>query len=307
MRAVRRTSPGTVEVRHIEVGGPAPGEVLVDVQYAGVNPFDAQVLRGEIGPDPDAELTLGAEATALLDGRLVLVTGGVGAARDGTFAAQVVVPESSVHPLPDDADPRVVATVGVAGRTAWRAVYQLAQVASEDVVLVLGAAGGVGMFATQLARNAGATVLAHTSSADKAERLDGLGVEPLVGADPRTVVDGARNRGVSVVLDPLGGDYVSALLPVLAPRARVVTYGVLAGRTTTVDLAVLYGRGVQVLGTSGGSTPATEQAASLAGALDAVLSGAVHVDHEVLPLEDGPRALTRLAERSVVGKLLLHP
>lgn len=308
MRAVRRTSPGTVEVGDAEVGTPGPGEVLVDVEYAGVNPFDAQVLRGEIGPDPEAPLTLGAEATGRLDGRLVLVTGGgLGAARDGTFAAQVVAPESSVHELPADADPRAVATVGIAGRTAWRAVHQLAGVRSDDVVLVLGAAGGVGAFAAQLARNAGATVLAHTGSPVKAERLAELGVEPTVGVDAASVVAGVRGRSVSVVLDPLGGDYVSSLLPVLAPRARVVTYGVLAGRTTTVDLAALYGRGVRVLGTSGGSTPPAEGAAALAGALDAVVTGAVRVDGEVLPLADGPLAFARLTERGVVGKLLLRP
>lgn len=307
MRAVRRTSPGTVAVRDVEAGTPGPGEVLVDVVYAAVNPFDAQVLRGEIGPDPAAELTLGAEATGRVDGRLVLVSGGVGAARDGTFASKVVVPESSVHALPQHADPRAVATVGVAGKTAWRAVHQLARVAADDVVLVLGAAGGVGAFATQLARNASATVLAHTGSAAKADHLAGLGAEPVVGADPGAVVDAVRDRAVSVVLDPLGGDYVSSLLLVLAPSARVVTYGVLAGRTTTVDLGALYGRGVHVLGTSGGSTAPADSAAALDGALDAVISGAVRVDHEVLPLEHGPTAFERLAERSVVGKLLLRP
>lgn len=307
MRAVRRTSPGTVAVRDVEVGEPGPGEVLVAVEYAGVNPFDAQVLRGEIGPEPTAELTLGAEATGRLDGRLVLVSGGVGAARDGTFAARVVVPASSVHELPQDADPRAVATVGVAGKTAWRAVRQLARVTADDVVLVLGAAGGVGAFAAQLARNAGATVLAHTGSAGKADRLAGLGLETVVAHDPAALVEAAGSRGVTVVLDPLGGDYVSSLLPVLVPGARVVTYGVLAGRTTTVDLGVLYGRGVQVLGTSGGSTPPADSAAALAGALDAVVSGAVRVEVEVLPLEDGPVAFERLAGRSVVGKLLLRP
>lgn len=307
MRAVRRTSPGTVEVRDVEAGTPGPGEVLVDVEYAGVNPFDAQVLRGEIGPNPEAEMTLGAEATGRLDGRLVLVSGGVGAARDGTFAARVVVPETSVHELPAGADPRAVATVGVAGKTAWRAIHQLAEVTPQDVVLVLGASGGVGAFAAQLARAAGAAVLAHTGAADKADRIEGLGSEVVVGADPAAVTDAVREHGVSVVLDPLGGDYVSSLLPVLAPSARVVTYGVLAGRTTSLDLGVLYGRGVRIQGTSGGTTPPDEGAAALAGALDAVVSGAVRVEHEVLPLEAGPQAFARLAERSVVGKLLLQP
>lgn len=308
MRAVRRTQPGTVEVCDVEAGAPQSGEVLVDIEYAGVNPFDAQVLRGEIGPNPDAPLTLGAEGTARLDGRLVLVTGGgLGAARDGMFAEQAVVPESSVHELPADADPRAAATVGVAGRTAWRVVHQLARVTPQDVVLVLGAAGGVGSFAAQLARNAGAHVLAQTASLEKASRLAELGLNGVVGADAATVVAAAHDQAVSVVLDPLGGDYVSSLLPELAPRARVVTYGVLAGRTTNIDLGVLYGRGIQIFGTSGGATPVAEGAAALAGALDAVVTGAVSIDHEVVALEDGPQAFTRLTERSVTGKLLLRP
>jgi len=84
MRAVRRTSPGTVEVCDVEVAEPGSDEVLVDIEYAGVNPLDAQVLRGEIGPNPDRLMTLGAEATARLDGRLVLVTGGLGAGREAS-------------------------------------------------------------------------------------------------------------------------------------------------------------------------------------------------------------------------------
>lgn len=308
MKAVRRVSPGSARLREVEPAQPGTGEVLVEVAYAGVNPFDVQVLRGEIGPNPEAELTLGAEATARLNGRLVLVAGGgLGAARNGLFAAQAVVPLASVHHLPDDADPRAAATVGVAGRTAWRAVHQLAQVTADDVVLVLGAAGGVGNFAAQLARQGGAEVLAQTASPTKAEQLAALGLEPVLTGDPAAVVEAVRGRAVSVVLDPLGGDYLSSLLGVLAPGARAVSYGVLAGRSAMVDLGLLYGRGVRIFGTSGGTTPPAEAAQALTGALDAVVSGAVSVAHEVLALADGPHAFARLAERSVLGKLLLQP
>lgn len=308
MRAVRRIRPGVVEVTDVGVSRPLDDEVLVEVEYAGVNPFDVQVSRGEIGPRPDVPLTLGAEATGLVDGRLVLVTGGgLGSARDGTFAARAVVAAASVHEVPADADPIAVATVGVAGRTAWRAVHQLAGVTSADTVLVLGASGGVGEFAAQLARNVGATVIAPTGSPEKADRLRALGIEPLVAAGPGPVVDRVRERGVTVMLDPLGGCYFSDLLPVLAPAARVVTYGVLAGRITTLDLGVVYGRGIRVLGTSGGTTPAGEAATALTGALREVIDGRVRIDCEVVALEDGATAFARLASRTVMGKLLLRP
>jgi NADPH:quinone reductase-like Zn-dependent oxidoreductase len=86
-----------------------------------------------------------------------------------------------------------------------------------------------------------------------------------------------------------------------------VTYGVLAGRTSPIDLGVLSGRGVHVLCTSGGSTPPEQGAAALAAAIREVVEGRVTVDYEELALEDGATAFARLAERSVVGKLILRP
>jgi NADPH:quinone reductase len=306
MKALRRTAPARLEVR--EVATPETGagdDLLVEMAYAAVNPFDAQVLRGEIG-DAERVLTLGAEGAGRVDGRPVQVSGGgLGVARDGTFAPWVLAPRAAVRFLPEDADLALAATVGVAGKTAWRAVHQLAEVGADDTVLVLGASGGVGTFAAQLARATGARVLAHTGSTAKADRLAALGLEPVVADAPDELARVVSGRAVSVVLDPLGGDYVASLLPVVAPAARVVTYGILAGRTTTIDLATLYGKGIRILGTSGGTTPPEDADASLEGALAAVLEGAVVVDHEVLALAEGPVAFDRLRERSVSGKLLL--
>lgn len=305
MPALRRTAPGRLELRDVERPVAHGDEVLVEMAYAAVNPFDAQVLRGEIG-DPEKVLTLGAEGSGRVDGRPVQVSGGgLGVARDGTFAPWVLAPSSAVRFLPDGADLALAATVGVAGKTAFRAVHQLARVGTDDTVLVLGASGGVGSFAAQLARNAGARVLAHTGSGAKAERLADLSLEPVVADTPDELVRAVIGRDASVVLDPLGGDYVTSLLPVLAPAARVVTYGVLAGRTSTVDLATLYGKGIRILGTSGGTTPPEEGEESLQGALSAVLAGAVEVEHDVLALADGATAFDMLRRRAVSGKLLL--
>lgn len=304
MRAVRRQSPGVVEIVDVPNVRAGTDDVVVDVLYAGVNPFDMQVLRGQIGGS--RPLTLGAEATGLLDGQPVQVSGGgLGAARDGTYAERVVVPRAAVRHLPKGTDPRTSATVGIAGKTAWRAVHQLARVSSEDVVLVLGASGGVGTFAAQLARAAGAQVLAHTGSDDKAGRLAGLGLDTVVAADGPAVAKAVTDRGVNVVLDPLGGNYLASLLAVLAPAARAVTYGVLAGPTAEIDLATLYGKGMHIVGTSGGTTPPEESAAALDAAAAAVRDGTVIIDVEVLSLDQAPEAFARLASRQVQGKLLL--
>lgn len=308
MRAFQRIQSNQGRINNVQFGQPAEGEVTVKVVYAGVNPFDMQVLRGEIGMPADRPLTLGAEATGILDGKFVQISGaGLGASRHGTFADFVVVPESAVRPLPEGADAAMAATVGVAGRTAWRAVHQLADVTDNDVVLVLGAGGGVGTFAAQLARATGAQVLAHTGSGAKADRLVDLGLEAVVADSPVALSGLVAGRQPTVVLDPLGGDYLTELMPVLRPGARAVSYGVLSGRVTQLDLGRLYGMGLRILGTSGGTTSPDEAAESLAGALNAVLCGKVVVQAEVISLLEAATAFERLSARDVEGKLLLQP
>lgn len=307
MRAIQRVRPREARLLDVEVSSVSEDDVVVDVLYAGVNPFDMQVLRGEIGGAPDRVLTLGAEATGLLDGELVLVSGdGLGATRDGTFADHVAVPRSAVRWLPAGTDPVKAATVGVAGKTAWRAVHQLAAVRSDDVVLVLGGSGGVGIFATQLARAIGAEVLVHTASPDKARRLAALDMETVVADSPQQLSDAVARHDVSVVLDPLGGDYVASLMHVLRPAARVVSYGVLAGPIARIDLRCLYQKALRIIGNSGSTTPADEREAAVTGALEAVLDGTVRVEAEAVDLDAGPAVLERLTERSVHGKLVFE-
>ncbi|MGC5617141.1 quinone oxidoreductase family protein [Georgenia sp. Z1491] len=306
MLALRRKAAGEAEVAEVEEPTPGDGEVLVELRYASVNPFDLQVLRGEIG-NPNRVLTLGAEGTGYVDGEPVQVSGaGLGAGRDGTFAPFVVAPTAAVRALPTDADLATVATLGVAGRTAWRAVHQLAEVGPSDVVLVLGATGGVGTYAVQLARQVGALVLAHTGNADKIPYLEGLGAETVLAREGSELASLLRGADVSVVLDPLGGDYVAELAAVIAPRARIVTYGILAGEHSRWNLGALYRKGLRVFGTSGSTTTAEESAQSLKGAWDAVLDGVISLDLRTLPLSGSAQAFDLLSERRVTGKLLIE-
>ncbi|MFE7215687.1 zinc-binding alcohol dehydrogenase family protein [Streptomyces sp. NPDC057611] len=308
MQAVRRVEPGRFAVAGVELRDPTDGEIVVDVAFASVNPFDLQVLRGDIAPRAPWPLTLGAEASGCVDGVPVQVSGsGIGSILDGTFAPRLIAPQGAVRPLPHGADLEGAATVGVAGKTAWRVVHQLARVGADDVVLVLGGAGGVGLFAAQLARSTGAEVLVHTGSPAKAAGVEALGLQPVVADTRSALVGHVAAHPPTVVLDPLGGDWMATLLPALAPRARVVVYGTLAGRAARIDLRDLYSKGISVLGTSGATTPADESAQALAGALGAVVAGDVHVPREVLGLPDAGEAFDLLQARSVVGKLLLKP
>jgi NADPH2:quinone reductase len=309
MLAIVRTARGTAELRHVATPEPAAGERLVRVCFSGLNPFDLQVRDGDIGPT-DEPLILGAEAVGVCDGDWVTVGGsGVGAVRNGTLAEWVAVPDAAVRMLPGDLDPVLGATVGIAGKTAWRAVHQLAKVEASDVVLVLGASGGVGSYACQLAAATGARVVAHTGSGTKAAALQDKGLETVVAEDGATLSAALMEAGtanqVSVVLDPLAGDYFSALQGVIAPRSRIVTYGALAGRMTALDLGTFYRQGHHMMGTSGGTTTGAESDRAYEGAMAAAASGALKVAVERVSIAAAVSAMGRLQSRSVLGKLVV--
>ena len=148
MRAARlHTIGGTVQLDS-DVPDPiaGPGEVVVEMAYAAVNPLDIWVSRGAPGTAGDQlPWTPGVEGTGYVDGAPVLVRGGgIGVIRPGVTAERVCVPADAVVALPAGADLAQVAGIGVAGTTAYLSLHDRAHVTSNDRVLVLGASGGVG-------------------------------------------------------------------------------------------------------------------------------------------------------------------
>src|SRR5438552_10418873 len=142
-RLHKHGEPLTIET--VELPQPREGEVLVDLAFAGVNPIDRYTAEGSVAPDGPLPRTLGFEAAGVLDGRPVVVHGeGLGTARDGLWAQAAVVPRDAVSAVPEGADLREAAAMGVVGVTAWNVVHDVGHVGRDDRVLVLGASGGVG-------------------------------------------------------------------------------------------------------------------------------------------------------------------
>jgi NADPH2:quinone reductase len=290
---------------HVAVDALAPDAdgVVVDVEYAGVNPLDVRVARGQAGRAP-LPLTLGCEGSGRTsDGARVLVYGhGIGVVRDGTYAEQVRVPAEAVVPVPPGADAMQAAAVGVAGVTAYEVVHRIAAISSEDAVLVLGAAGGVGSIALQLARRCGARVWAQTTAPEKAAWLAELGAEPVV-AEAGTLTESLRGTKLSTVLDGLGSDFSMPAASLLRTGGRHIVYGATAGRTGPFDFLGLYRKALRVEGYGSVLQDTTQAAASC---LALIASGDLVIPvHEVFALSDAVAAHERLAERSVRGKLLL--
>lgn len=308
VRAARLTAHGNpLHVDELDVADPGPGEVTVDMAYAGVNPVDRYAALGRVGADNPLPRTLGTEGAGTVGDRRVMVRGhGLGSGRDGLWSTSAVVPEVALIDVPDGVDLPTAAAMGVAGVTAWRTVTELAAVTASDRVLVLGASGGVGSIVVSVAKALGATVWGHTGSSAKADWVRARGADHVAVGDAGGLVDAARELRPTVVFDPLGGGYFGAAVELLEAHGRLVSFGTSAGPSGEVPLQPLYRKGLTVRGYAGLLESDDVLARHIRDALDAARDGRLQVVVDrTFPLEGINEAFSLIEERGVQGKLLI--
>lgn len=246
MRAVVIKEFGPVESHALEdvpTPTPGPGEVLIDVHAIGVNFPDSLMVQGLYQTKPERPFTPGRDAA----GVVAAVGEGVSAVKPGdrvtalvtygAYAEQCVAPESRCFPLPDGVDFVTAAGMTTVYLTAWVALMERGQYKPGEKVLVMGAAGGVGLAAVQIARAHGAFVIGGDITEEKRElaRRNGadavidLAADDLSEALRAQVSDVTDGYGVDVILDPLGGDVFDAAIRALAFAGRIVCIGFVAG------------------------------------------------------------------------------
>ncbi len=214
---------------------PADGEIRVAVRAAGVNFADILARLGVYPDAPKPPMVVGYEVSGVVDAVGPAVAAFrpgddvIALTRFGGYADRVIVPAGFAFRLPPSIDHVTGAAIPVNYLTAFLALYRCANLAAGETVLVHGAAGGVGIAATQLARLRRATVIG-TASTEKHPAIRANGVDhPLdyrlgsISADVRRLTNG---RGADVVLDPLGGRSFADSYRLLAPLGRLVVYGV---------------------------------------------------------------------------------
>jgi NADPH2:quinone reductase len=308
MRAARlHEIGGTLQVDEVDDPVPAAGEVLVDVAFASVNPLDVWITRGGVGAAAQhLPWVPGTEATGTVGGRPVLVRGaGLGVLRPGLYRERAAVPADTLIEVPDGLDLAAVAGLPVAGITAWQAVHAKAGVHAADRVLVLGASGGVGSLAVQLAAAAGATVWGQTGSPGKVAAVEADGAARAVVTGAEGLAEAVAELRPTVVLDALGGPYTDQAITALEPGGRLVVYGTSNDERVTLNLRQLYRKGVTVLGYTGLMESPAEQAGVLARLLELMAAGHLRVPVTVLPLDGAAEAHARIVERRSHGKLVL--
>jgi NADPH:quinone reductase len=311
MRAVRVHEfgdPGVLTLEDVPQPEPIEGEVLVRVQAAGVNPFEAYVRAGAYTELPALPYTPGCDAAGVRTdtGQRVYVTDSL----SGTYAEHALCREEDVRPLPDGLSYAQGAAVGVPYFTAYRALVQRAAPREGERVLIHGASGGVGIATVQLALAAGLDVVGTAGSEAGSELVAAQGdVRVLDHRDPShldAALELSGGRGFDVIVEFLANVNLGHDLTALAPRGRVVVVGS-RGRVE-VDPRDLMNAEGSVLGMRTPNARPDEVSAARA-AVDAGLrSGALRpVVGRELPLAEAPRAHQLIMERPALGKLVLVP
>ena len=323
MRAIEISAPGGPEVLRAAmrpVPAPGHGEILIRVACAGVNRPDALQRAGAYDPPPGASDLPGLEVSG------VVAAVGPGAALwavgdevcaltpGGGYAEYVVTHESHALPWPGDLAPEQAAALCETFFTVWSNVFDRAGLKAGETFLVHGGSSGIGTTAIQLARIFGARVFTTVGSAEKAAACAALGAEIAINYREKDFVEVVRaatgGRGVDVILDMVGGDYIARNVRAAADSARIVMIAFLNGPKAELNFAQVMTKRLTLTGSTLRPRTIGEKAA-IADALRAhvwplIAAGRVApVMDRVFALDDAAQAHARLESSGHIGKIVL--
>jgi NADPH2:quinone reductase len=300
---------------------PGPGEAVVSVLLAGLNPADAYLAVGQYPTKATFPHILGRDAIGIVASvgegvtsfkpadRVILLRSDVGVNRPGTFAQRVAVPVESIAPVPTGWTDEQAAGAALVYLTAYQALSQWGEL-KPSIVLVTGASGGVGVATVQLAVAAGHTVIALSRSSLKREKLKQLGTsfcfDPANANWPAALKKSLGNRRVDLAIDSIGGADFPQVIGVLGHGGKVSVVGRLAGPVPEFNTATLFFRRIKIGGVAVGDyTPAESQLAWKA-VVEVLDRAAVRplVD-SVFPFEELVAAFAKL-ESGPMGKVLVR-
>ncbi len=320
MKAIRIHEFGEPEVMVLEeVAGleAGPGQVLLRVKAAGVNPLDTYIRSGRFGGLPSLPYTPGRDAAGLVEaageGVLSVKSGDrvyVGGSVTGTYAEFALCEERQIGRLPESISYAQGAGIFIPYATAYRALFQKARILASEKVFIHGGSGAVGLAAIQLAAAAGCRVAASAGSEAGRRIAKEQGAELVVDHRSETHGDEVREwtqgEGVDVVLEMLANVNLGRDLDLLAAGGRAVVIG--SRGAVEVDPRAILSREACVLGVSL-FRASDRETASIRAALEAGLSSGTlrPIVREELPLDRAPLAHRRVMEPGASGKIVLIP
>jgi len=335
----RHGGPEVLEIADLPRPEAGAGQVVLQVKAAGMNHLDTWVRRGIPGMTHPLPMILGSDAAGIVvevgpgvtgpkAGDRVFVSPGhscgrcaacfagdeplckdygmIGEHTSGTQAELVALPSGNVLPLPDGLSFEEGAAFPLVFLTAWRMLVTRARVQVGEDVLVQAGGSGVGTAAIQIAKLHGARVLTTVGSDDKADGVRALGADEVINYRGKDFLDEVRRltfkRGVDVVVESVGEETWERSVRSLAKGGRLVTCGATSGYKAMTDLRYVFSKGLSILGSTLGSRAELLRIAGLMAArrLRPVID-------RVLPLERVAEGHRAMAERSLLGKIVLTP
>ena len=296
-----------------------PADVLINVRACGVNFPDVLIIQNKYQFKPTLPFSPGGEVAGEVTAvgekvknfkkgdRVIALSGW------GGFAEQVVVQANRVFPMPPGMDFITAAGTLYTYGTSFHALKDRANVQPGETVLVMGAAGGVGLAAVELAKLMGATVIAAASSAAKLQVCKEKGADFTIdysSEDLRArIKELTHEKGVDVVYDPIGGPLAEAALRSMAWKGRYLVVGFASGNIPEFPANLPLLKGCSIMGVFWGSFAEREPQKSLQNfgqLLSFIQTGKIkqHI-HKIYSLEDAPQALQDLMERKVAGKAMV--
>jgi NADPH2:quinone reductase len=313
--------PETLAVEDVPSPVAGPGQVVVRIEAAGVNFPDALIIQNKYQLKPPLPFIPGAEMAGIVlsvgDGVSGFKPGDgvVGVVGTGAFAQEIAIDAGKLIGLPAGAPMDVASAFILAYGTAYHALGDRAQLKAGETLVVLGASGGVGLAAVEIGKVLGARVIACASSRDK------LVVCVAHGADAtfdyanedlreriRELTDG---KGPDAIYDPVGGGYAEPALRSIGWRGRYVVIGFANGEIPKIPLNLPLLKGCSIVGVFWGAfvgNEPTKAKAAIAELFQWLMAGKLKPEISArYPLNDAPKALRAMLDRSVTGKVVVLP
>jgi len=323
MRHVAVTQPGPPDLMHLAddpVPQPRTGELLFEVAYAGVNRPDCAQRAGTYPPPPDASPILGLEVA----GRIAAVGERVtqwkigdsvcALTPGGGYAEYCATPAAWCLPVPRGFSLEQAAALPETFFTVWNNVFDRAHLASGETFLVHGGTSGIGLTAIQLAKAFGATVITTAGSPEKTAFCRSIGADHAIDYRTQDFAEEVKRiskRGVDVILDMVGGDYIERNLKCLALEGRLVQIAFLQGSRVECDWRFIMLKRLTVTGSTLRASP-SERKAALARELrdkawPLLETGKVRVViHATFDLADVAQAHALMESSKHIGKIMLR-
>jgi len=313
--------PDSLVVEELADPVPGPGQVALEVRAAGVNFPDVLIIQGKYQFKPELPFTPGSELSgvvrALGEGVSGFQVGDkvIAFTPTGAFAQHIVVPAQALMPMPPGMDFDTAAAITLTYGTSHHAVVDRAALKEGETMLVLGAAGGVGLAAIEIGKALGARVIAAASSDEKLAVCRAHGADATINyttEDLRDAIKAATGgKGPDVIYDPVGGIYAEPAFRSIGWRGRYLVVGFANGEIPKLPLNLTLLKGASLMGVFWGEFAKREPKANM-GAMRQLMGwmaeGKIrpHISGRYT-LEQTAQALNDMAARKVTGKVVIKP